>query len=77
MVSASAGGTIAFVLIIAALVSITRDSVLGLIAKVAWAFVAFVLPFVGPILWFAVGKRYPYGVDGGNRRQFRATEEHG
>lgn len=74
MVSASAGGTIAFVLFIAALVSITRDSVLGSIAKVAWAFV---LPFVGPILWFAVGKRYPYGVDGGNRRQFRATEEHG
>ena len=74
MVSASAGGTIAFVLIIAALVSITRDSVLGSIAKVAWAFV---LPFVGPIPWFAVGKRYPYGVDGGHRRTFRATEDHG
>lgn len=77
MVSASAGGTIAFVLFVAALVSITRDSVLGSIAKVAWAFVAFVLPIVGPILWFVVGKHYPYGVNGGNRAQLRATEEHG
>ncbi|WP_338888669.1 PLD nuclease N-terminal domain-containing protein [Rhodococcus sovatensis] len=77
MVSASAAGTIAFVLFVAALVSITRDPILGSVAKVAWAFVAFVLPIVGPILWFAVGKRYPYGADGGNRGRLLATEERG
>ncbi|MFI8569069.1 PLD nuclease N-terminal domain-containing protein [Rhodococcus sp. NPDC078407] len=50
-----------------ALLSIVRDRTLGLAGKLAWAFVVVILPIVGPILWFTVGKRYPYGPSGGNR----------
>jgi hypothetical protein len=63
----SAGAAIAVALYAMALVSILRDPGTGLVAKLAWAFVAFIMPIVGPILWFAVGKRYPYGPSGGNR----------
>ncbi|WP_415971967.1 PLD nuclease N-terminal domain-containing protein [Rhodococcus sp. 077-4] len=64
---APAGGAIALALFILALVSIVRDPGTGCLAKLAWAFAAFILPIVGPILWFTVGKRYPYGPSGGNR----------
>ncbi|MCZ4517107.1 PLD nuclease N-terminal domain-containing protein [Rhodococcus ruber] len=63
----STGGAIAIALYAMALASILRDPSTGLVAKLAWAFVAFILPIIGPILWFAVGKRYPYGPSGGNR----------
>ncbi|MDZ7933062.1 MAG: PLD nuclease N-terminal domain-containing protein [Rhodococcus sp. (in: high G+C Gram-positive bacteria)] len=65
--AAPAGGAIALVLFIVALLSIARESSLSGLAKIAWSLVAFILPIIGPILWFAIGKRYPYGVSGGNR----------
>ncbi|MDV8021336.1 PLD nuclease N-terminal domain-containing protein [Rhodococcus sp. IEGM 1330] len=63
----SAGGAIALALFAMAVVSIVRDPSTGFVATLAWVLVAFVLPIIGPILWFAVGKRYPYGASGGNR----------
>ncbi|OZE98308.1 hypothetical protein CH302_11785 [Rhodococcus sp. 15-2388-1-1a] len=63
----SAGSAIALALFAMAVVSIVRDPSTGFVAKLAWVLVAFVLPIIGPILWFAVGKRYPYGASGGNR----------
>ncbi|MDI9928830.1 PLD nuclease N-terminal domain-containing protein [Rhodococcus sp. IEGM 1354] len=62
----SAGGAIALALFGMALVSIVRDTRTGWLIKLAWVVVAVILPIVGPILWFAIGKRYPYGVNGGN-----------
>ncbi|MBX5333808.1 PLDc N-terminal domain-containing protein [Rhodococcus sp. 06-1460-1B] len=62
----SAGGAIALALFGMALVSIVLDTGTGWLIKLAWVVVAVILPIVGPILWFAVGKRYPYGVNGGN-----------
>ncbi|OZF35133.1 PLD nuclease N-terminal domain-containing protein [Rhodococcus sp. 14-2483-1-2] len=63
----SAGSAIALALFAMAVVSIARDPYLGSLAKLAWVLVASILPIVGPILWFAVGKQYPYGPSGGNR----------
>ncbi|WP_027494891.1 PLDc N-terminal domain-containing protein [Rhodococcus sp. JG-3] len=62
----SAGGAIALALFGMALVSIVSDTGTGWLIKLAWVVVAVILPIVGPILWFAVGKHYPYGVNGGN-----------
>jgi tryptophan-rich sensory protein len=62
----SAGGAIAMALFGMALVSIVRDTGTSWLVKPAWAVVTLILPIVGPILWFAIGKRYPYGVNGGN-----------
>lgn len=64
---APAGDAIALALFALALVSIVRDRGTGCVASLAWAFAALVLPIIGPILWFTVGKRYPYGPSGGNR----------
>ncbi|OZF37894.1 hypothetical protein CH294_10265 [Rhodococcus sp. 14-2483-1-1] len=63
----SAGVAIAIALYAMALASILRDPSTGPVVTLAWAFVALILPIIGPILWFAVGKRYPYGPSGGNR----------
>lgn len=63
----SAGGAIALALFGMALVSIVRDTITGWLIKLAWVAVALILPILGPILWFTVGKRYPYGPSGGNR----------
>ncbi|WP_042938026.1 PLD nuclease N-terminal domain-containing protein [Rhodococcus sp. AW25M09] len=63
----SAGGAIALALFAMAVVSIVRDPGTGFIAKLAWIVVALILPIIGPILWFVVGKRYTYGPSGGNR----------
>lgn len=63
----SAGGTVTVLLSLLTLLSIVRDRNMGLRGKLAWAFVVVILPIVGPILWFTVGKRYPYGPSGGNR----------
>ncbi|MFN3541471.1 PLD nuclease N-terminal domain-containing protein [Rhodococcus sp. EPR-147] len=49
-----------------AVFSIVRDRYMGFFAKLAWILVAFVLPIIGPILWFTIGKRYSYGPSGGN-----------
>ncbi|WP_206498620.1 PLD nuclease N-terminal domain-containing protein [Rhodococcus sp. KRD175] len=62
----SAGGAIALALFGIALVSIVRDTGSNWLIKLAWVVVTLILPIVGPILWFAVGKRYPYGVNVGN-----------
>lgn len=62
----SAGGAIALALFGIALVSIVRDTGSNWLIKLAWVVVTLILPIVGPILWFAVGKHYPYGVNGGN-----------
>ncbi|OZD06965.1 hypothetical protein CH275_07095 [Rhodococcus sp. 06-235-1A] len=64
---ASAGGAVALTLFALALASIVRDPGTGCVAKLAWVVVALTLPIVGPILWFAVGKRYRHGLNGGNR----------
>lgn len=64
---ASAGGAIALAMFVLALVSIVREPNLGYIATLAWVLAAMILPIIGPILWFVVGKRYPYGPSGGNR----------
>lgn len=63
----SAGVAVALALFVMSFVSIVRDPFLGFVAKLAWVVVALILPIVGPILWFAVGKRYPHGPSGGNR----------
>lgn len=64
---ASAGGAVTVLLSLMALLSIARDRTMGYRPKLAWAFVVVILPIIGAILWFAVGKRYPYGPSGGNR----------
>lgn len=64
---ASAGGAVALALFAMAVVSIVRDPSTGFIPRLAWVVVALILPIIGPILWFVVGKRYPYGPSGGNR----------
>jgi len=63
----SAGAAIAIALYAMALVSILREPGAGPVATLAWSLIAFILPIIGPILWSAVGKRYPYGPSGGNQ----------
>ena len=63
---ASAGGTVTVLLSLLGLISIARDSTVGLPGKLVWAFIVVILPIVAPILWFTLGKRYPYGMNGGN-----------
>ncbi|WP_328812429.1 PLD nuclease N-terminal domain-containing protein [Rhodococcus sp. NBC_00297] len=60
-------GIVVLALFVVAVVSIVRSAHLGILAKAAWSIVAFVLPIIGPLLWFTVGKKYPYGTDGNPR----------
>ncbi|MCZ4563447.1 PLD nuclease N-terminal domain-containing protein [Rhodococcus sp. IEGM 1401] len=62
----STGVAVALALFAMAGFSIVRDRYMGFFAKLAWILVAFVLPIIGPILWFTIGKRYSYGPSGGN-----------
>nr|WP_314140857.1 PLDc N-terminal domain-containing protein [uncultured Rhodococcus sp.] len=63
----SVGVAVALALFAMSFVSIVRDPFLGFLAKLAWVVVVLILPIIGPILWFLVGKRYPHGLNGGNR----------
>lgn len=63
----SAGGAVTVLLSLMALLSIACDRTMGYWPKLAWAFVVVILPIIGPVLWFVVGKRYPYRPSGGNR----------
>jgi hypothetical protein len=58
-------GVLTFVLVLAAVIDIvTRDSVLVRhLPKVTWVILVILLPVVGSIVWFAVGR------DGGERRE--------
>ncbi|MBY6540374.1 PLDc N-terminal domain-containing protein [Rhodococcus sp. BP-349] len=51
-----------------AAVSIGRATHLGSLARICWAAIAFVLPAIGPLLWFALGQRYGYRMNGEVRR---------
>jgi len=51
-------GIAAFVLFIAALVSIARAQRASTGEKVIWILVVLILPFLGSIVWFAVGRRF-------------------
>lgn len=44
------------VLFIAALVSVLRSPLTGAM-KLVWVVVAFIAPFLGPVLWFVIGRR--------------------
>jgi hypothetical protein len=59
-----AGGLIAIVALVCAVVSILRSQDHGVAAGSAWMAAEVILPIVGPLFWFAIGKRYPYGLDG-------------
>ncbi len=48
----------AFVLFIAALVSILKASRASTGEKVIWVLVVLILPLLGSIVWFAVGRRF-------------------
>ncbi|MFD4294506.1 PLD nuclease N-terminal domain-containing protein [Rhodococcus sp. NPDC058505] len=60
------GAVVVAACFVIAAVSIVRSQSVGLSGKLAWMSVAFVLPVIGPLLWFLVGARYSYGIDGGN-----------
>ncbi|MCS5735045.1 PLDc N-terminal domain-containing protein [Herbiconiux daphne] len=51
-------GIAAFVLFIAALVSIARAPRASTGEKVIWIVVVLILPLLGSIVWFAVGRRF-------------------
>jgi len=60
-------GIVVIALLGCTVVSISRSAHIGNFAGAAWSAVAFVLPIIGPLLWFTVGKKYPYGTDGNPR----------
>jgi hypothetical protein len=45
------------VLFVAALVSITRDTRATPTEKLVWILIALLLPVLGPIVWFVLGRR--------------------
>lgn len=49
------------VLFISALVSIARSKAASGTEKGIWILISLVVPVIGPILWFAVGKRASQG----------------
>ncbi|OZF33770.1 PLDc N-terminal domain-containing protein [Rhodococcus sp. 14-2483-1-2] len=55
-------------LFIVAAVSIGRARHIGVLVKIGWLVIAFVLPAVGPVLWFAIGQRYANRVNGEARQ---------
>ncbi|MFB2584601.1 PLDc N-terminal domain-containing protein [Herbiconiux liukaitaii] len=48
----------AFVLFIAALISIIRAPRASAAERVIWVLVVLILPLLGSIVWFAVGRRF-------------------
>ena len=61
-------GFVLVALALVAVVSVARARHIGIPAKVGWTVVVLFLPVFGPLLWFAAGQRYTYGVDGRPRR---------
>lgn len=51
-------GIAAFVLFVAALVSIVRAPRASTAEKVIWVIVVLILPLLGSIVWFVVGRRF-------------------
>lgn len=51
-------GLAAFILFIAALVSIVKAARASTAEKVIWVLVVLILPLLGSIVWFVVGKRF-------------------
>ncbi|WP_228507784.1 PLDc N-terminal domain-containing protein [Herbiconiux sp. VKM Ac-1786] len=51
-------GLAAFILFIAALVSIIKAPRASTAEKVIWVLVVLILPLLGSIVWFVVGKRF-------------------
>lgn len=52
---------LSFALFICALVSIARQRTASVIARALWVVVCLIVPILGPILWFAVGKKSSMG----------------
>lgn len=52
------------VLFVSALVSILRSRSSGGM-KLVWVFLAFCAPFLGPVLWFVIGRKHADSVVGG------------
>lgn len=50
-----------FVLFICAMVSIARHRTASGTEKVLWVLVSLIFPILGPILWFAIGKKSSRG----------------
>ncbi|MBT1194052.1 PLDc N-terminal domain-containing protein [Rhodococcoides kroppenstedtii] len=57
-------GIVIVALFIVAAVSIGRARHIGVLVKIGWLVIVVVLPVLGPILWFAVGQRYAFRVNG-------------
>jgi hypothetical protein len=51
-------GVAAFVLFIVALVSVVRAPRASTAEKAIWILVILILPFLGPVVWFAIGRRF-------------------
>jgi hypothetical protein len=51
-------GIAAFVLFVAALISIVRAPRASAAERVIWVLVVLILPLLGSIVWFAVGRRF-------------------
>lgn len=50
-----------FVLFVSAMVSIARHRMASGTEKVLWVLVSLIFPVLGPILWFAIGKKSSRG----------------
>lgn len=46
-------------LLVASIVSITRQRTVSGAPKLVWVLVCLALPLVGPVLWFAFGRKKP------------------
>lgn len=49
-------GIVALIVFVVALVSIIKHPTATIAGKVVWILVSLILPFVGPLLWFAWGR---------------------
>ncbi|MBY6540301.1 PLDc N-terminal domain-containing protein [Rhodococcus sp. BP-349] len=61
-------GIVILALFVVAAISIGRASHVGVLAKLCWTVAVFALPVLGPFLWFVVGQRYAYRVNGEARQ---------
>lgn len=55
-----------FLLLVAALISVGRASRHTSAAKGVWVIVVFVVPVLGPILWFLIGRNATPGIEAHN-----------
>lgn len=61
-------GIVILALFVVAAVSIGRARHISVLMKIGWLVIVFVLPVLGPILWFAFGQRYAFRVNGEARQ---------